>query len=104
MRSELLALAAASLVLLPGCATDGQGALPYMGGKDNFGEANRQTMAAQVVDPNPVYDTAVPETHGEHAGQAVERYRTDKVKMPERIRTSSTGSGSGGGGSGGGGN
>ncbi len=97
MRSDLWALAAASLILLAGCATDGGGALPYMGGPDNFGEANRQTMAAQVVDPDPVYDTAIPESHGEHAGQAVERYRLDKVKKPERIRTSSTGSGSGGG-------
>lgn len=99
MRSELRALlVGASLIFLSGCATNGTGALPYMGGKDNFGEANRQTMAAQIVDPNPDYGTAIPETHGEHAGQAVERYRTDKVKMPERIRTSKSGSGGGGGG------
>jgi type IV pilus biogenesis protein CpaD/CtpE len=97
MRTELGALAAASLILLSGCATDGTGALPYMGGKDNFGEANRQTMAAQVVDPDPVYDTAIPETHAEHAGQAVERYRTDKVKMPVRIQTSKNASGGSGG-------
>jgi hypothetical protein len=53
-----------------------------------FGEANRQTMAAQVVDPDPQYDTLNPPTSGEHAGQAAERYRTDKVKRP--VRTSST--------------
>lgn len=79
----------------------------YMGGPDNFGEANRQTMAAQIIDPAPDYDYAVPETSGEHAAQAAERYRTDKVKQPVRMSTtrSVTGSGSGGsgGGSGGGG-
>lgn len=53
-----------------------------------FGEANRMTMAAQVVDPDPQYDTLNPPTSGEHAGQAAERYRTDKVKRP--VRTSST--------------
>ena len=72
-----------------------------MGGADNFGEANRQTFAAQIVDPNPVYTTLVPETHAEHAGQAVERYRLDKVKKPDRQRTSNTSTGSGGGSGGG---
>jgi hypothetical protein len=54
-----------------------------------FGEANRLTMAAQVVDPDPQYDTLNPPTSGEHAGQAAERYRTDKVKQPVRQTTSS---------------
>lgn len=104
MRSELAALAV--LLMLSGCATDGAAGpkgLPYMGGPDNFGEANRVTMAAQVVDPNPEYETPVPETFADHAGKAVERYRTDKVKKPDRIRTSSTAGGSGGSDSGGGG-
>ena len=96
MRSKLAALAA--LLALAGCATDGASGpkgLPYMGGPDNFGEANRVTMAAQVVDPNPEYQTAVPETYADHAGKAVERYRTDKVKKPDKIRTSSTTAGGG---------
>jgi hypothetical protein len=70
---------------------------PYMGGPDNFGEANRQTMMAQVIDPDPHYDTAVPESSADHAADAVERYRTDKVKQPERVKTSkslTTGGGS----------
>ena len=97
MRSELPLAAAASLLLLllSGCAT-GDGQLPYLGGPDNFGEANRQTMAAQVVDPDPVYDTAVPQSSAEHAGQAIERYRLDKVKKPDRVRTSNSKSGGGG--------
>lgn len=49
-----------------------------------FGDANRVTMAAQVIDPDPEYDTLNPPTSGEHAGQAAERYRTDKVKQPVR--------------------
>lgn len=53
-----------------------------------FGEANRQTMMAQVVNPDPQYDTLNPPTSGEHAGQAGERYRTDKVKAPERVSAS----------------
>lgn len=87
MRSELPLAAAAALLLLSGCAT-GDGQLPYLGGPDNFGEANRQTMAAQVVDPDPVYDTAVPQSSAEHAGQAIERYRLDKVKQPDKMKTS----------------
>lgn len=82
-----LAGTAALCALLGGCATGPNGE-PYMGGPDNFGEANRQTYLAQVIDPTPDYDTAVPESSGAHAAQAVERYRTDKVKKPERMNTS----------------
>ena len=101
MRSDL-ALPILGALLLAGCATDGPNGYPYMGGPDNFGEANRQTYMAQVVDPTPVYDTAVPETHGEHAAQAIERYRTDKVKQPERTSTSEVSRDTGTGGSAGG--
>lgn len=73
---------------LAACATPEDGTPPYMGGPTNFGEANRQTMAAQIIDPTPVYDTLVPESSGAHAGQAVERYRTDKVKLPVNPRAS----------------
>lgn len=104
MRSKPVAIAALmASCLLSACQNDRPRGLPYMGGADNFGEANRVTMAAQVIDPEPVYDTAVPETFADHAGQAVERYRTDKVKKPDKVRTSNNSTG-GGGGSGGGGN
>lgn len=68
---------------------------------DNWGEANRQTMAAQIIDPNPEYTTQVPESAGSRVQKASERYRTDKVKLPEKVRTSTVQSG-GGGASGGG--
>ncbi|TCJ39496.1 hypothetical protein [Parafrankia sp. BMG5.11] len=84
--------AAASFALALSACTHGQSdGLPYLGGQDNFGEANRQTMAAQIIDPAPVYTSAIPETHAEHAAQAVERYRTDQVKQPDRVRTSDAG-------------
>ncbi len=52
-----------------------------------FGEANRATYAAMVVNPDPVYEDPIPPTSAEHAAQAIDRYRNDKVKQPERIKT-----------------
>ncbi len=61
-----------------------------------FGEANRATYAAMVVNPDPQYDTAIPATSAEKAAQAIERYRNDQVKAPERISTTeSVGQGGG---------
>lgn len=96
MRSKVILALAAGLAL--GACQHGPSDYPYMGGPDNFGEANRVTMAAQVIDPTPHYDTAVPEGSGEHAAQAVERYRTDKVKQPDKVRTSDIKAGGSGGG------
>ena len=93
-----VACAALPVLLLGGCATDGTGSLASA--SDNFGEANRQTMMAQVIDPTPEYDTAAPAGNGEQAAKAVERYRKDQVKKPERVKTTNAGLGTGGGGSG----
>lgn len=84
-------LALAALPLLAACEHDFMGSARPA---STFGEANRQTMMAQVVDPEPQYDTLVPPSSGEHAGQAGERYRTDKVKKPDRVTSTQTGSGS----------
>jgi hypothetical protein len=95
-RARRLAFAALPL-LLAGCEHDYAGAVKPA---SSFGEANRQTMMAQVIDPDPQYETLTPPTSGEHAGQAVDRYRKDKVKKPERVMSTQTGrsgSGSGGG-------
>ena len=78
--------------VLTGCATN-----PETGEfvQYELGEAVKQTMMAQVVDPDPQYDTLVPESSGEKAADAIERYRTDAVKEPESLGISS-GGGSGG--------
>lgn len=80
------------LALLSACQTDEMG-----GGKpvSTFGEANRQTMMAQVVDPDPQYDTLVPETSAAHAAQAADRYARDAVKKPDRVSSTTSPSGSG---------
>ena len=55
-----------------------------LGRADNWGEAYRQTLAAQIINPAPEYDTAFAASSGAKAAQAIERYRTDKVKQPAR--------------------
>lgn len=55
-----------------------------------FGEANRATYAAMVVNPDPQYDTPIPGSSADHAVKAIERYRNDAVKQPERITTTDT--------------
>lgn len=80
----IAALAAATLA--SGCASVAD--KEFLGYQDpGFGEANRATYAAMVVNPDPEYDTAIPPTSAEHAAQAIERYRNDQVKQPERIET-----------------
>lgn len=68
---------------LGACATN---AVTEQPGDLTFGEANRQTMLAQVVDPDVVY-TEPARSNGAHAADAVERYRTDKVKQPDSYST-----------------
>ncbi len=80
-----LLAALAALPLLAGCET---GFRDPKGEISTFGEANRQTMMAQVVDPDPQYDKPL-ETSAEHAAQATDRYHKDKVKKPERIKSTS---------------
>lgn len=87
--------AIAALAMLAGCAST----LPSFyeeAGDSKFGEANRQTMMAQVINPEPVYEGPMV-TSGDHAADAIERYNTDSVKEPENIRTTNAGVGSGSG-------
>jgi hypothetical protein len=60
--------------------------------QDNFGEASRQTFAAQVINPSPVYDEPFALGSGAKAAAELERYRTDKVKQPQPQRVSTFGS------------
>ena len=86
-----LAVTALGLSLVAGCTTSSS--MHFGADAEGWGEANRQTMAAQIIDPAPHYDHAVPETSGEHVEKAIERYRTDTVKQPERMKTTDVGTG-----------
>src|SRR3546814_18156342 len=78
-------------MLAAGCASIDD--KEFLGYKDpGFGEANRATFAAMVINPDPQYDTPIPATSAEHAAQAIESYRTEKVKVTERIQTTETSS------------
>jgi type IV pilus biogenesis protein CpaD/CtpE len=73
---------------------------PQTGSVDpGFGEAFKYDMAAQTIDPDPVYaaDAAQPGDQGDKAAAAVKRYRTDAVKNVEVMQTTSGGSGGGSG-------
>lgn len=84
-----IARASAGLLSLAALAACAEYSLMEAPGDASFGEANRQTMMAQVIDPDPVYDTEMA-TSGEHAADAIDRYRNDAVKQPETQRTSDT--------------
>lgn len=91
MNIDRLALAAAASLALAGCATYGNLDGPY--DPEAFGEANRQSYAAMIVNPEPDYaeDAA---GSAEKAADAIERYRQDAVKQPESETTSSSPGGS----------
>ncbi len=76
---------------LGGCSVADKELIGYQ--DPGFGEANRATYAAMVINPDPQYDTPIPATSAEHAAQAIERYRNDRVKKPDSIRTTNIGSG-----------
>lgn len=85
-------------VCVAGCTSTGGKGLS-LSQPDNFGEATRQTFAAQIINPNPEYADPVPTTTGSQVAAAIERYRTGKVKQPIPQRTSQFGNQSGGSGS-----
>jgi hypothetical protein len=95
-KARLIALGTAAGLLLGGCATGGSNTALGLGKADNFGEANRQTFAAMVINPNPEYDEPMAPGDADRAAQAIERLRTGKVKMPERQSLTAVGRGSGG--------
>ena len=92
MNIDRFAIAGLALLTLGGCATYGNNDGPY--DPEAFGEANRQTYAAMIVDPEPEY-TEDMATSAEHAADAIERYREGQVKEPDNIRSTETRSGGG---------
>jgi hypothetical protein len=95
-KAKLFTVIGTAALLLSGCATGGSNTALGLGRADNFGEANRQTFAAMVINPNPEYDEPMAPGDGERAAQAIERLRTGKVKMPERQSLSELGKSGGG--------
>ena len=94
MNSRLPLCALLGALALGGCAQHYSTAAGEIDAAE-FGEANRQTYAAMIIDPDPQYDEPLP-TSAEHAADAIERYRNDQVKQPETIRTTAGVSGGGG--------
>ncbi len=88
------ALLVAAAAMLPGLAA----CTPIDAG---FGDSVRTNMAVQTVEPDPAYDGPWEEASGAKTAAAVERYRTDKVKQPKGIRTTTGITGGSGGSSGG---
>ncbi|WP_338243557.1 hypothetical protein [Aurantiacibacter hainanensis] len=82
--------------LLAGCAST-YSAQSGILDPEAFGEANRQTYAAMIINPDPVYAEPM-ETSADSAAAAVERVRTRTVIQPEAEDTTSIGGGGGGGG------
>ena len=61
-----------------------------------LGDAVKANYAAQIVNPEPVYEEAMV-ANGNQAAAGQERYRKGTVKKPVSIKTTSGGSGSGSG-------
>lgn len=80
------ALAAATVPSLSACTAN----------DTTFGGAVRQNYAAQIVNPDPQY-AEEQTSDGSVGAAAVERYRTDKVKQPVGVRTTTKSGGGGGG-------
>lgn len=88
MNTKRLAILAPA-ILLAGCASY-YSASSGMLDEADFGEANRQTYAAMVVNPDPVY-TEPMVTSAESAADAAERYRNGAVLQPQAEDTTSIG-------------
>ncbi len=70
-------------ILLAGCASTYSASTGEID-PAAFGEANRQTYAAMVVNPDPQYSEPM-RTSAAHAADAAQRYAEDEVKQPEDI-------------------
>ena len=90
----LVALGASAA--LSACASNWSAKEGYFADEE-FGEANRQTYAAMIVNPAPEYDEPI-ETSAQSTADAAERVRERRVVQPVAEDTTSVGSGGGGGG------
>ena len=83
--TRILIVSGGALALAACTNTDGR--LDLTQGDPTWGEANRATMAAQVVDPSPEYDTPIPPTSATNAVRAIDAYREGTVEEVETIST-----------------
>ncbi len=60
-------------------------------GAADFGNAVKQNIAVQSVNPEPELALTPPDMDGSRAAIAVGRYQADKVKPPRELRTSDVG-------------
>ena len=81
-----MALAGLAALALGGC-TNNDGRIDLTQGDPGWGEANRATMAAQVIDPAPEYENPIPPTSAANAVRAADAYRAGEVEQVERIST-----------------
>lgn len=86
MNTKRMIVAGAAMLGLSACATYGNIDGAY--DPEGFGEANRQSYGAMVVNPEPAY-TEDMTTSGDKAADAFKRYQEDKVKRPTRTSTTS---------------
>jgi type IV pilus biogenesis protein CpaD/CtpE len=50
--------------------------------RPEFGQAVRNNMAAQIIDPNPPADMALPPSDGTRRALMIQRYQADEVESP----------------------
>jgi type IV pilus biogenesis protein CpaD/CtpE len=50
--------------------------------RPEFGHAVRNNMAAQIIDPQPPADMALPPSDGVRRSLMIERYQADEVETP----------------------
>ena len=86
---KTFALAGLAALAAAGC-TNTEGRMDLTQGDPTWGDANRATMAAQVIDPAPEYEDPIPPTSASNAVRAADAYREGQVEQPERISTTDT--------------
>jgi len=92
---KALTLTALACAGLSGCMPANAGLSP------DFGLALKQNLAAQVADPDAVYDrTMEPASNGQRAADASDRYVRGEVTVPRSQGTSQIGGSNGGSGGG----
>ena len=89
----------ASAVLLAGCSTT----TPVGLNTSDFGNAVRQNIVAQAVNPAAPTDNSPIEANGARAADAQAAYEADQVEPPAIIATQTSGAGGAGAGAGTGG-